>query len=70
MNTNFTAGLFRFRWIKSFYFRMLRLTIRTWLLTSGVDLRTIQNVLAHSDILAAEWYSAVKAEQNEKVVNA
>jgi len=55
--------------IKDFHFHDLRRTVGTWLLTNGVDIRTIQNILAHSDISTTEWYLAVTPEQTQKAVN-
>jgi len=55
--------------IKDFHFHDLRRTVGTWLLTNGVDIRTIQNILAHSDISTTEWYLGLTSEQNQKAVN-
>ncbi len=55
--------------IEDFHFHDLRRTVGTWLLTSGVDLRTIQNILAHSDISTTERYLSLTPEQNRKAIN-
>lgn len=55
--------------IEDFHFHDLRRTVGTWLLTNGVDLRTIQNILAHSDILTTERYLAITPEQNQRAMD-
>lgn len=55
--------------ITDFRFHDLRRTFGTWLLTSGVDIRTIQNLLAHSDISTTERYLSIVKEQDKKVVD-
>lgn len=55
--------------IEDFHFHDLRRTVGTWLLTNGVDLRTIQNILAHSDISTTERYLAITPEQNQRAMN-
>ena len=55
--------------IEDFKFHDLRRTVGTWLLSSGVDIRTIQNILAHSDISTTERYLALTPEQNIKAMN-
>lgn len=54
--------------ITDFHFHDLRRTVGTWLLTSGVDIRTVQNILAHSDIRTTERYLALTNEQNIKAM--
>lgn len=54
--------------IEDFHFHDLRRTVGTWLLTSGVDIRTVQEILAHSDIRTTERYLALTKEQNIKAV--
>lgn len=56
------AGIIDFR------FHDLRRTVGTWLLTSGVDIRTVQNILAHSDVKTTERYLALTSEQNIKAM--
>ena len=55
--------------ISDFRFHDLRRTVGTWLLTSGVDIRTVQNLLAHSDIRTTEIYLSLTKEQNIKAMN-
>lgn len=54
--------------IKDFHFHDLRRTVGTWLLTGGVDIRTVQNILAHSDISTTERYLSLTPEQNKKAM--
>lgn len=54
--------------IEDFRFHDLRRTVGTWLLTSGVDIRTVQNLLAHSDVRTTERYLALTDEQNIKAM--
>lgn len=54
--------------ITDFHFHDLRRTVGTWLLTSGVDIRTVQNILAHSDVRTTERYLALTNEQNIKAM--
>lgn len=54
--------------IKDFKFHDLRRTVGTWLLSSGVDIRTVQNILAHSDVRTTERYLALTKEQNIKAM--
>lgn len=54
--------------ITDFHFHDLRRTVGTWLLTSGVDIRTVQNILAHSDVRTTERYLALTSEQNIKAM--
>lgn len=54
--------------IEDFHFHDLRRTVGTWLLTSGVDIRTVQDILAHSDIRTTERYLALTKEQNIKAM--
>lgn len=49
-------------------FHDLRRTVGTWLLTSGVDIRTVQSILAHSDVRTTERYLALTNEQNIKAM--
>lgn len=55
--------------IEDFHFHDLRRTVGTWLLTNGVDIRTVQNILAHSDIRTTERYLALTSEQNIKAMS-
>lgn len=55
--------------IKDFKFHDLRRTVGTWLLTSGVDIRTVQSILAHSDVRTTERYLAQTNEQNRKAMD-
>ena len=55
--------------IKDFKFHDLRRTVGTWLLESGVDIRTIQNILAHSEISTTERYLCLSSEQNTRAMN-
>ena len=41
---------------EDFHFHDLRRTVGTWLLDEGVDIRTIQGVLWHSDLRVTERY--------------
>lgn len=54
--------------IEDFHFHDLRRTVGTWLLTGGVDIRTVQNILAHSDISTTERYLSLTPEQNYKAM--
>lgn len=54
--------------IKDFHFHDLRRTVGTWLLTGGVDIRTVQNILAHSDVSTTERYLSLTPEQNKKAM--
>ena len=55
--------------ITDFHFHDLRRTVGTWLLTNGVDIRTVQNILAHSDVRTTERYLSLTNEQNIKAMN-
>jgi len=55
--------------IKDFKFHDIRRTVGTWLLVNGVDIRTIQNILAHSDISTTERYLSLTPEQNIKAMD-
>lgn len=55
--------------IKDFTFHDLRRTFGTWLLQAGVDIRTIQALLAHSDISTTERYLATTYEHNKLAVD-
>ena len=50
--------------IEDFKFHDLRRTVGTWLLNSGVDIRTIQSLLDHSDVRTTERYLAITNENN------
>jgi integrase len=67
IKTAFNAALRR-AGISDFRFHDLRRTVGTWLLTNGVDIRTVQNVLSHSDIRTTERYLALTNEQNIKAM--
>ena len=64
---SFNAALKR-AGLSDFRFHDLRRTVGTWLLTSGVDIRTVQNILAHSDVRTTERYLALTNEQNIKAM--
>lgn len=55
--------------ISDFKFHDIRRTVGTWLLQAGVDIRAIQQILAHSDIRTTERYLAVSQERNRCAVN-
>ena len=55
--------------IEDFHFHDLRRTVGTWMLTNGVDIRTVQSILAHSDIRTTERYLALTSEQNKKAMS-
>ena len=50
--------------IEDFKFHDLRRTVGTWLLNSGVDIRTLQSLLDHSDVKTTERYLAITSENN------
>lgn len=54
--------------IKDFHFHDLRRTVGTWLLDGGVNIRTVQNILCHSDISTTERYLSLTPEQNIKAI--
>lgn len=54
--------------IEDFHFHDLRRTVGTWLLSGGVDIRTVQNILAHSDVSTTERYLSLTPEQNIKAM--
>lgn len=56
--------------IKDFKFHDIRRTVGTWLKENNVDLRTIQNLLCHSDIRTTERYLSITEEANVKAVKA
>lgn len=62
-------GALRRAGITDFHFHDLRRTVGTWLLTSGVDIRTVQSILAHSDVRTTERYLALTSEQNIKAMS-
>lgn len=55
--------------IKNFHFHDLRRTAATWLLENGVDLRTIQEILAHTNISTTERYLSTTSEAKIKAMN-
>jgi integrase len=55
--------------IENFTFHDLRRTFGTWLLQEGVDIRTIQVLLAHSDISTTERYLGVTHEYNKQAID-
>ncbi len=55
--------------IKDFKFHDLRRTVGTWLLSGGVDIRTVQNILAHSEVRTTERYLSLTPEQNKKAMD-
>lgn len=54
--------------IKNFRFHDIRRTVGTWLLENGVDIRTIQSLLGHSNIRVTERYLALTPSQNAKAM--
>ena len=65
---SFKTALLKAR-ITNFTFHDLRRTFGTWLLQEGVDIRTIQALLAHSDISTTERYLAISPETNKLAVD-
>lgn len=55
--------------IVGFTFHDLRRTFGTWLLQEGVDIRTIQALLAHSDVSTTERYLAIPPEYKKEAIN-
>ena len=55
--------------IQGVIFHDLRRTFATWLMQEGVDIRTLQQLLMHSDISTTERYLATSHERNIKAVN-
>ena len=55
--------------IKDFHFHDLRRTFGTWLLEEGVDIRTIQYLLGHSDLSTTERYLAYNKNRNIEAMN-
>ena len=55
--------------IEDFHFHDLRRTMGTWLLEEGVDIRTIQFLLGHSDLTTTERYLAISRKRNIEAVN-
>ena len=68
IKTGFNAALRR-AGIKDFHFHDLRRTAATWLLESGVDLKTIQEILGHSHISTTERYLSISSEAKVKAMN-
>lgn len=68
INKSFKSALYR-AGLMDLKFHDLRRTVGTWLLTSGVDIRTVQNILAHSDVRTTERYLALTNEQNQKAMS-
>ena len=54
--------------IEDFKFHDLRRTVGTWLNQEGVDIRTIQNILAHSEVSTTERYLSLVPEQNKRAM--
>lgn len=55
--------------ITDFHFHDLRRTFGTWLLEEGVDIRTIQYLLGHSEVSTTERYLAFDKSRNLDAVN-
>lgn len=55
--------------IEDFHFHDLRRTVGTWLMQNNVDLRTIQQVLGHSNISTTERYLSLVPEQQRMAIN-
>lgn len=55
--------------IENFRFHDLRRTVGTWLLDEGVDIRTIQGILWHSDVRVTERYLSPLENQKSKAMN-
>lgn len=51
--------------IKDLHFHDLRRTVGTWLLEEGVDIRTIQEILWHSDISTTQRYLSLSSERSK-----
>ena len=64
---SFKAALKRIG-ITDFRFHDLRRTVGTWLLAEGVDIRTVQDIFAHSDVRTTERYLSTTKEQNIKAM--
>ena len=54
---------------EDFHFHDLRRTVGTWLLDEGVDIRTIQGVLWHSNLRVTERYLSPLESQKYKAMN-
>lgn len=54
--------------IEDAYFHDLRRTFGTWLHEEGVSIRTIQELLGHSDVSTTERYLCLTSEQNRKAM--
>lgn len=68
IKTGFNAACRR-AGIKDFHFHDLRRTAATWLLENGVDIRTIQEILAHTNISTTERYLSTTSEAKIKAMN-
>ncbi len=55
--------------IYDFHFHDLRRTMGTWLLEEGVDIRSIQALLAHSKLSTTERYLAISRKRNVDAIN-
>lgn len=68
IKTGFNAACRR-AGIKDFHFHDLRRTAATWLLENGVDIRTIQDILAHTNISTTERYLSTTSESKRNAMS-
>lgn len=55
--------------IKDLHFHDLRRTVGTWLLEEGTDIRTIQEILWHSDISTTQRYLSLSSERSKSAMD-